>query len=397
MKKATHRILPLLLALTLMPAAACAVDITLNASEAGGINSAIVSVANSGDTNNTITLNAGIYNKITDSGNQITFNNGNVTITGNGAPGDVIIDAQNARRIFLINGNSAVTFDNLTMKNGVNATGSGGGVGTPTLYGGAIDIMGGGAITITGCAFNGNATSGSGGGAVYIGNASTVAITGSTFSDNSATGNGGALYNDDGTVNITGSAFSNNTATGNGGAIYNNTGTVNIRDSTITGGIYNNTGGTLTVNYGSTVDAIENHGTAKFEVLFGVTGLGGSLTGTAGNSPVADGDFVESGSQMTFSAVPDSGYRVKQWTVKQWTDGNAPATSTGGNYSIAGLSSPYKVTVEFEQIGNNIKPPSPLPKTGDGFPLYALLALLGGCMVALGWLGLRMRGGRLIR
>lgn len=388
MKKATHRILPLLLALTLLPAAACAVNITLTPSDAGGINSAISAVAVAGDTNNTITLNAGTYDKATDrdvGANQISFNNKNVTIIGNGAPGAVIIDAQNARRIFYIYGNSNVTFDNLTMKNGVNATGLV--VATPTLYGGALDIMGGGAITITGCAFSGNATTGSGGGAVYIGRASTVAITNSTFSGNTATGNGGALYNDDGTVNITDSAFSNNTATGNGGAIYNNTGTVNIKGgTTITGGIYNNTGGTLTVNYGSTVDAIENHGTAKFEVLFGVTGLGGSLTATAGNSPVADGDFVESGSQMTFSAVPDSGYRVKQWTVKQWTDGNTPATSAGGNYSISGLFSPYKVTVEFEK-----KSPSPLPKTGDGFPLGGLAALLGAGFIAMAIMGMRLR------
>jgi len=37
------------------------------------------------------------------------------------------------------------------------------------------------------------------------------------------------------------------------------------------------------------------------------------------------------------------------------------------------------------------QPPSTLPKTGDGFPMGTMLALLGAALVAMGWMGHRLR------
>ena len=45
-------------------------------------------------------------------------------------------------------------------------------------------------------------------------------------------------------------------------------------------------------------------------------------------------------------------------------------------------------------IAGATKPPGKLPKTGDGFPLWQLLAMMGCCLAAMGWVGWRMRAGR---
>jgi hypothetical protein len=45
-------------------------------------------------------------------------------------------------------------------------------------------------------------------------------------------------------------------------------------------------------------------------------------------------------------------------------------------------------------VGNPSRPPSPLPKTGDGFPLGAVLTLMGMCLAGMGWTGYRMRAKR---
>jgi len=38
-----------------------------------------------------------------------------------------------------------------------------------------------------------------------------------------------------------------------------------------------------------------------------------------------------------------------------------------------------------------LRPPSDLPKTGDGFPLYTALALLGAALAVFGWMVYRWR------
>lgn len=121
-----------------------AVSVTLNPGDPGGVNSGISTVASSSDSNNTITLNPGIYNKTTDRNNNITFSNKNLTIQGNGPTGSVIIDAVKAGQIFNINGNNNITFINITFLNG-NAT----------SVGGAI-FNSGGKLTLMNCIISNN-------------------------------------------------------------------------------------------------------------------------------------------------------------------------------------------------------------------------------------------------
>lgn len=70
---------------------------TINSTSAGGIAQGIVDT----ETEGTLTLNPGIYNK-TNQGTNIYINK-NITIKGNGPADTVIIDTRGLNKIFLIN------------------------------------------------------------------------------------------------------------------------------------------------------------------------------------------------------------------------------------------------------------------------------------------------------
>jgi predicted outer membrane repeat protein len=184
-----------------------AVNVTLNPSDAGGVNSAVSTVASGSDVDNTITLNPGTYNKTTDRNNNITFSGKNLTIQGNGSAGSVIIDAQKIGRLFSITGNSNITFINITFLNG-NITGSGGG----------ISKTGTGLLNVINCTFANNNVSANGG-AIYN-TAGELNIINSNFINNIARGatGGGAIYKSNSIFTINNSSFTNNTSP-NGGAI----------------------------------------------------------------------------------------------------------------------------------------------------------------------------------
>lgn len=191
--------------------AANAVNVTLNSGDAGGVNSAVSTVADGSDVNNTITLNSGTYNKTTDRNNNITFNGKNLTIQGNISAGPAIIDARGQGRIFTISGNSNVTFINIIFIN-ANITGSGG-----VIY----NTNSGTKLTFINCVFE-NSTATSYGGVIYnAGN--NFEVKNCTFTNNRAS-NGGAICSESSNFTVIDSIFTNNSAnSGNyyGGAIYN--------------------------------------------------------------------------------------------------------------------------------------------------------------------------------
>lgn len=88
---------------------------------------------------------------------------------------------------------------------------------------------------------------------------------------------------------------------------------------------------------------------------------GGTITLTCGGTPTA------ASTQQFVITIPGS----------VLTDGNPISVTANSNarFSISGTP----------------QPPSPLPKTGDGFPMDALLALLGAALAGMGWLGWRLR------
>ena len=58
-------------------------------------------------------------------------------------------------------------------------------------------------------------------------------------------------------------------------------------------------------------------------------GGNGSVTAAVGNVPVLTSSVL-SGTEVTFTAAPKSGYVVKQWTVKRGTDASEPQKNTDG-------------------------------------------------------------------
>jgi hypothetical protein len=227
-------------------------------------------------------------------GDTITFApslSGKTTILTNGElfiPYSLSIDASALTNRFKISGNqssrvfnvaagTAVTLNSLTIQDGHDASGQGGGgilvVNSANLtlenctlsgnsannVGGAIFAGNGANLTITNCTLSGNSSGRFGGGIWVLG---FVTINSSTFSGNSAAGEGGGVYGAGSTVMINGSTFSGNSASGvntSGGGIYaDQATTVTINNSTFSGnsadvggGIYANV---ITIN-SSTVSA----------------------------------------------------------------------------------------------------------------------------------------------
>lgn len=154
-----------------------------------------------------------------------------------------------------------------------------------------------------------------------------------------------------------------------------------------------------------------------------------SQTGTAGNAGTNNTTVANATFTLTVNAAPSSAKDITAFSIggvngtisgtnitvnmpygTNKTNLTPTITHTGASVSPASgaaqdFTNPVTYTVTAQDGSTQVytvtvrvqPPPSPLPKTGDGFPLYELLALLGCCLAALGWLGLRMRGGGLIR
>ena len=177
----------------------------------------------------------------------ITLNNtlpaitSTITINGPGAT-LLTISGNNVVRVFDVYSGGALALAGLTVANGNQGVGSGGGI-----------FNDGGVVTITSSTFSSNSTGRGGGIANFDG---TLTITNSTFSSNSTTQfHGGGIYNDNGTVTIANSTFSGNSATFVGGGIVNDGGgTLTVTNSTFSdnsadngGGVFNSDSSTLTI------------------------------------------------------------------------------------------------------------------------------------------------------
>ena len=138
------------------------------------------------------------------------------------------VSGNNSSRIFKIT-SGIVVISGLTLKNGHDTTGNGGG---------AI-ITEGGTITINACAIINNVSdSGGGGGGIRKSGSGVVTIINSLISGNSALdefqqGAGGGIRNDKEKLTLINSTVSNNSASSGGGVTSNN-GVLEISNSTIT-------------------------------------------------------------------------------------------------------------------------------------------------------------------
>ena len=85
-------------------------------------------------------------------------------------------------------------------------------------------------------------------------------------------------------------------------------------------------------------------------VSFSVVNGNGSIAATVNSLPLTSGGVVASGGSVVFTATPDFGYQVKEWTL----NGTLISGQTSNTYTLSGLSANSTVTVEFEERGESI-------------------------------------------
>jgi Fibronectin type III domain len=297
-------------------------------SGSGNLRAAITSAnADPGSATDTIMLGSGTY-ALTQGELTITNSTHSLIIQGQGSTGAnaTIIDQLSLDRVFLINPNVTVTFQDVQITGGVAAQGGGilssgnltlnnvavignKAVGDPSgtrAFGGGIDVQDG-SLTITGTTaghslIEGNSAVGFNaqgstpasdafGGGIFSQTADAISITGTTIADNAAIGGNGDLINPSGV-----------SGAGEGGGAY------------ITNG--GNSSITLSNNTVSGNQAIGGSG----GVGIGGTAQGGGLVvtsgnfGTSGNGPAA----VIAGNTMSYN------------TAQGGAGGSDPTNGTGG-------------------------------------------------------------------
>ena len=246
----------------------------------------------------------------------------NLTVNGAGAA-NTTVSGNNAVRVLVVNNNSTVNINGLTIANANNINGAG--------------INNSATINITNSTFSSNSVANSGG-AIFNNVGGTTNITNSTFSSNSVPNGGGAILNN-GMTNISNSTFSSNSADQRGGAIFNNNGSTNITNSTFSsnssnqgGAIYNI--GKVTIANSILVGNTATNGSEVFLVGSGsITSNGYNLVGVNGNAggfTTTATDLVLAGAVSTaITALGDYGGATQTFALVP----NSPAIDAGNNAS----------------------------------------------------------------
>ena len=164
---------------------------------------------------------------------------------------------------------------------------------------------------------------------------STLTINGGVFFDAvsgniTITNNGEIVNNGTFTWGSGAGTFINNATFTNNGTLDNGAGIIN-------NGNINNNGNIM--GFGTITGNVVMH-----EITYSVTGIGGTVS-MSHTSPIAQGTNV------TFTATPNSGFQVKEWT-----DNSSVVTGhTANTYTINNIAQTHTITVEFEPI--SLTPP----------------------------------------
>ncbi|PYK18326.1 MAG: hypothetical protein DME56_13635 [Verrucomicrobia bacterium] len=247
--------------------------INTNDSGAGSLRQALA------DTNDGDTIDFAVTGTITLTTDELLLDK-SITISGPGSD-NLTVDGNHASRVFHVSSGVTATVAGLSITNGGEVPGAGGGIyndhstlaidhctvsGNHGSVGGGVyndGYSGTATLTVTNSTFSGNSVAapysvGSGGGIYNNGSygSATLTVANSTFSGNSAGyldyGWGGAIYNDgslgSATLTLNNSTFSGNSAGYHGGGIYNGSGMVTIRHTILNAGAW---GENLSNAYGS--------------------------------------------------------------------------------------------------------------------------------------------------
>ena len=195
--------------------------VVLNTNDAGAYS--LRSAISNAPAGSTITFDPSLSGKtILLTNGEITLNK-NLTIDASALANGIVINGNNASRIFNVAASTTNVLTALTLTNG-NADGSGGG-----------GIGNSGTLTLNRCTLTGNHanTPGNGGGA--ISSSGPLTLNQCTIVGNQATGSGGVgggIYNYFSILNVNQSTITSNTAV-SGGGIYKQNGTMNLTNSII--------------------------------------------------------------------------------------------------------------------------------------------------------------------
>ncbi len=91
--------------------------------------------------------------------------------------------------------------------------------------------------------------------------------------------------------------------------------------------------------------AVSFTGAVRYDVNYAVEGSGGTVSATANGESIASDTTVQvlGGSKLVFTAAPEEGYMVAQWTVNG-------EEVTRGNMAAYGMTSPYQNTLTVENL-----------------------------------------------
>ena len=104
--------------------------------------------------------------------------------------------------------------------------------------------------------------------------------------------------------------------------------------------------GSVTVSHGGSITFT---GAVRYDVNYAVEGSGGTVSATANGESIASDTTVQvlGGSKLVFTAAPEEGYMVAQWTV----NGVAISRENMGQY---GMTNPYAKELAVESLSGNL-------------------------------------------
>lgn len=313
----------------------------LNDSGKGSIRQAILD-ANENPGDDIISFQTGLAGTITLTNGQLVISD-SVAVEGPGA-NVVAVAGNHASRIFEIDPGTfgTVTVNGLTLKEGLDMTGNGGG---------AI-IVDSGTVTIDRCTLSANSAGadngGGGGGAIRKFGPGKLTVSNSTITNNSALdefrqGAGGGIRNDQGTLTILNSTISGNLAAFGGGIAFDD-GRLAISNATVTGNVAGFGGGGIFTSGGEfllgnslvagnqapTDNELQNVSGATMSQGHNLVGENGAA-GISGGMTLAASDVILSGPIGTaISPLADNGGPTQ--THLPITGG--PVVDAGDNTSI---------------------------------------------------------------
>jgi hypothetical protein len=312
----------------------------------------------------------------------ITVLGGTITISQNttvdGTGHNITISGGGKIQLFIVNSERTLTLKRVTVADGFNGSGDGGGV------------LNNGTLTVTNSTFRGNQAQtgedGPGGNGGGICNHGSLTVTNSTFEDNTATGltqppifgQGGGIFNDN-DATITNSTFHDNKAFSGGGIFTGSSsdGGVLVVDSSV---FYNNQ---ITANYlgGPGIGAgggIFNQAfitvvtDSTFFANGGTNAAGGNLYNCCNNRGTAllDNDTVDGG-----IAASGQGGNISNTTLDQET-----GTLFLENTIIANASSGMNCNGSMTDLNGNLRWPTSDPTCvgSYGNPMLGTLQNNGG-------------------